>query len=54
MRPHVEPSIAQGGRCIYLVVDFVDREHLPLRAGFENGDLAFGIREIHLTVRGNG
>ena len=54
MRPHVDPSIAQGGRCIDLVAEFVDREHLPLRASFENGDLAFGIREEDLTVRGNG
>ena len=53
-RPHVDPSITQRGRGTDLVADFVDGEHLPLRSRFENGDLAFGIREEHLPVRGHG
>ena len=48
MRPHVEPSFAQGRRCIDFVAQFVDGEHLPLRGRFENGDLAFRIREEDL------
>jgi hypothetical protein len=36
-----------------LLAEFVDGKHLPLRAGFENGDLALGIRKEYLAVRGN-
>ena len=53
VRPHVDPSIDERGRCVDLVADFVDREHLPLRTSLENGDLAFGTGEEHFAVRGN-